>query len=412
MFHPFVSETPRIRLMQPLAPAPRVRQGRAIANDIRILDAAESILAKDGWQSASVLAVAERAGLSRRAVLSRFADRPGLVVEVWGQRLATPLIEALATVVRSRTASDPSAFVSEVQAFLQPSQQLQAAAELLIVSSFQQSVKDAVDATLGCALEEWLTPKSGGPSRANAARNAAALALALGVLIETRSYPDDFEMDLDRELTQIATALGMESTPRRLPADRATFLDEEPVLDTDPGMSAVLAATLRLVGRDGYEAATVDRIALECGRTSGFIFGHYANKRELFLDATGRLLAQAEENAFEFQARIAERTSWGVADATMLREIMRPEHRQVRTVTLEQYRLSWHDDDIRAAFLTPRATAIQRIMEEEPSLTKRQARGRGFIGLARGIGYGMLAQLHTYACALPTDVVSIPLVDG
>lgn len=393
-------------------PAPRVRQGRAVANDVRILDAAESILAGEGWESASVLAVAERAGLSRRPVLSRFGDRPGLVVEVWAQRLAVPLVEALTATVESRSQFDPSALVAALEVFRRPSPQLQAAAELLVVSSFQPEVREAVETALGPSLAGWLTPRAGGLSRADAARNASALALALGVLLETRGYPNDVAIDLDSDLAQLARALDAAGSPRRLPTDRATFLDEEPVLDSDPGMAAMLAATLRLVGQHGYEATTIDRIAAECGRTSGFIFGHYANKRELFLDATGRLLAQAERNSFEFQSRIAERTSWGIADAAMLREIMRPEHRQVRTITLVQYRLSWHDDGVRAAFQAPRATAVERIMQEDPSLGEAQAWGRAFVGLARGIGYGMLAQLHPGAYALPMDVVSVPLIDG
>lgn len=401
--------------MSPQVPAPRVRQGRAVANDARILDAAESVLADDGWEDTSVLRVAEHAGLSRRAVLSRYGDRAGVAAATWIERLSAPVIAALHAVVAARSqpaeADDSHALVTALEPFLDPSPTMRAAAEVLIVSSFQPDVNEAVQSTLTAPLNAWLTPTRGGITRADAARNGAVIALALGCLVEARAYPDGIDMEITADLAQLSSALHSDVTAQRLPADRATYLDAEPVVHDDPGMAAMLGATLRLVGRDGYDAATIDRIAAECGRTSGFIFGHYRHKRDLFLDATARLLAQAEANGFAFQSQIAERTSWGVADATMLREIMRPERRSVRTITLEQYRLSWHDDDVHAAFLAPRATAIKRIMESDPDMTELQARGRAFIGLARGIGYGLLAQLHPDAHGLPHDVVSVPLID-
>lgn len=387
-----------------------------MANDARILDAAESVLAEDGWEDTSVLRVAEHAGLSRRAVLSRYADRPGIAAATWSQRLSAPVITALEAVVAAGSqphdAADPRPLDEALEPFLDPSPAMRAAAEVLIVSSFQPEVHDAVHSTLTAPLTAWLTPAGSAMSSADAARNGAAIALALGCLVEARAYPDGIDMEITADLAQISSALQQDVRPQRLPADRADYLDAEPVVHDDPGMAAMLGATLRLVGRDGYDAATIDRIAAECGRTSGFIFGHYRHKRDLFLDATARLLAQAEASSFAFQSQVAERTSWGIADATMLREIMRPEHRAVRTITLEQYRLSWHDDDVHAAFLAPRATAIERIMESDPEMTERQARGRAFIGLARGIGYGLLAQLHPDAHALPHDVVSVPLIDG
>lgn len=397
-------------------PAPRVRQGRAVANDARILDAAEAILAHDGWEDASVLRVAEHAGLSRRAVLSRYGDRSGVASAVWSSRLADSVNADLAAVVdarlQPRASENAPALVAALEPFLDPSPTLRAAAEVLIVSSFEPGVHHAVQSTLTSPLEAWLTPTRGRLSRVDASRNAAVIALALGFLVESRSYPDGIDMDIAGDVIQISKALEQDVAPRRLPADRAAYLDAEPVLDPDQGMAAMLAATLRLVGRHGYEAATIDRIAAECGRTSGFIFGHYRHKRELFLDATKRLLSQTEAMGFEFQTEIARRTSSGVADATMIREFMRPEHQSVRTITLEQYRLSWHDDDVHAAFIQPRTTAVERIREGDPALTARQARGQAFIGLARGVGYGLLAQLHPEAYALPIDVVSVPLIDG
>lgn len=398
--------------MTPQVPVPRVRQSRAVANDERILDAAEAILAEDGWEEASVLRVAERAGLSRRAVLSRYGDRAGIVSAVWTARLAAPLLVALEGVIATQNAPGSDRGLSNGLApLMRPSPQLRAAAEVLIVASFQGDVNDAVLAALREPLDTWLTPNRKGLTRSRASRNVALLGLALGVLVETRSYPDITDFDVATELGHVAWALQQEVAPHRLPATRAAYLEAEPILDPDPGMAAMLAAVLRLVGRDGYEAATVDRIAAECGRTSGFIFGHYRNKRDLFLDASERALAQAEEASEAFLDGLSQSLPPGIADAVLTREIMRPDFRGLRTNTLEQYRLSWHDDDFLAAFLAPRTTYVQRIINSEPGLSLPRARGRAFIGLARGIGYALLAQLSPDIYALPHDVVSVPLID-
>lgn len=393
------------------APPPRARQGRAIANDVRILDAAEAVLANDGWEDASVLRVAERAGLSRRAVLSRYGDRAGVTAAVWTSHLADPLRDALGAVVAARATSDASQLASALDPFLDPSPAMRAASEVLIVSSFQTDVQAAVQSTLTAPLESWLTPQRGGLTRADAARNGAVIALALGVLVEVRSYSSGIDdMDITAGLAHFSAALAQDVPPRRLPADRATYLEGDSVPHPDPITAALLSATLRMVGSDGYEAATIDRIAAACGRTSGFIFGQYPNKRELYLDASARMLPQAEEASERFMASISRKHSPGIAYAVLTREVMRPDLRWARTNTLEQYRLSWHDAGFLDAFTRVRAQSVERV-RISAEVPIEQARGNSFLDLARGIGTALLAQLHQEAGELPHDVVTVPLID-
>lgn len=397
-------------------PAPRVRQARARANDAVILEAAEAILADDGWEDAAVLRVADRAQLSRRAVLSRYGDRTGVVAETWREVVSADLRAALQSVIdvsdRDGTPIDLSRLRDALQPFFDPSTSMRAAAEVLAIASFQRDIADAVNSSLADDWQRWLAPSIGGYSPTEAARHAFLVALALGVLFEGRGFPDGTDMDADATLQFAITALNADFAPSPLPTIRATYLDEEPVLDDEPGIAALLAATLSLVGREGYEAATLDRIAAECGRTSGFIFGHYPNKRVLFIDATDRLLPVANASAQAFLETLSAEHSWGIADATLTREFLRPEHRSLRTVATEQYRLSWHDPDFLDAFHRPRAEMVANLIAAYPELTPRTARGRAFIAFARGIGYGLLGNLYPPVIDLPHDVVSRPLYDA
>ena len=408
------ADAPRVGAVTLPGPAPRVRQQRAVTNDARILEAATAILADDGWEDTSVLHVADRAGLSRRPVLTRYGDRAGVATAAWRSGIDDELLDALRAVVAARGSdrrpTDPQSLGTALAPFLDPSVRMRAAAELLIVSSFQPDVHQAVLSTLHAPLQEWLTPQRSRLSRSDAARHAFVIALALGCLLESRSYPDGLDIDLTAGLTQIAHALDHDVAPRRLPGDRATFLRTGPSLHLDPGMHAMLDATLRLVGRDGYEAATMDRISAECGRTSGFLFGHYSHKRDLYIDASARALAQAEQASHDFMADLADRHSWGVAYAVLTREVMRPEFGPERTNTLEQYRLSWHDPGFLEAFAQARTQSVERAAQAPA--TDSAAEAESFLDLARGIGLGLLAQLHPEAHGLPHDVVTVPLIDG
>ena len=398
------------------APDPRRRPGRqarALANDVSILDSVESVLADEGWESASVLQVAQGAGLSRRAVLNRFGDRTGSVVALWQQRLAERLLRTLQTVVTVALTPDSRGVdLAHAMAPLQhPDSSLRAAAEVLIISSHQADVTAATAESLAPLFERQLTPRGRTLSRADAARRAFVLSLALGVLVESRAWPASPALDFTEDLDVVLSALRAEVSPQRLPGLRAVHLDQAPVLDDSPLMADLLAATLDQVGRHGYEAATIDRIARACQATSGLVFGHYANKRELFLDATSRAIARAQQLNGDFAAALMAEHSPGIVDAVLTREFMDPSRHRLRTVTLEQYRLAWHDEAMAEPLRQAQGRAHSALRAANPDMPPRRARGRAFIGLARAIGMGLLANLHPSAAGLPFDVVSVPLTE-
>lgn len=394
-------------------PPKRSHQARSLANSLRILDAAEAVLADDGWEDASVLRIAEHAGVSRRAVLHRYGDRTGVVIDVWRRRLAPVLISALESLVMALSPEGASLTGADIDGalrpFIDPVTPMRAASEVLIISCHQPDVRAAVTISLADHLSRWLEPSGRRLSRTAAARHGFVVSLALGMLLESREYPDGLDLDLRDDLEIIAGALMVDITAKQLPVNRADFLETTPTLHEDLGLNTLLAATLTLVGELGYESATIDRISAACGVTSGFVYGHYPNKRSLFLDATFRLLLHAESQSAEFRRQITAEHGPGIADATLLRELMRPEFHQVRTITFEQYRLAWHDPGFLDAFVAVRQQVIAAVHESEPHLSRPRARGRAFIAMSRGAGSGMLAELWPQSYALPHDVIARPL---
>ena len=398
----------------PRSAPPRPRQARSIANDARILDAVVARLDAAGWEETSITAIAAQAGLTHPAVLDRYADRAAAVVSAWRERIAPDFHRALADVIAATDGQPVSAtdLLHALEYFLYPTPEARAAAEVLRGARYDATLAAAVEETLAAELRAWLTPVRGRLTRAQAARHGFAIGLALGVLIESRRRVPEADIDFTPDLANIASALSARILPVRLPAERAEHLFDPPRFDLqDPALEDLLAANLAEVGEFGYESATVKRIATRAGYTTGLIFRRYDNKLALFLDATQRMLTNSGVANQEFQRRIAETTSTGIADATLTREFMRPELKQLRTITYEQYRLSWHDAQMQDAVVAAQEEILAFYMGAVPGMTVEQARARAFLALARGAGIGLVAELYPPAAELPYDVVSLPLAE-
>ena len=395
-------------------PQPRRRQARSLANDARILDAVVTLLDSKGWEETSITGIAAQAGLTHPAVLDRYSNRAAAVVAAWDERIAADFrraLSALISVVDTQPV-DADSLLDVLDYFVYPTPATRAAAEVLLVARYDTTLAEAVDRSVGSDLQEWLTPTRGRLTRAQAARRGFVIGLAIGTLIESRLRIPEDDFDLTQDVWHIAAALSTRELPTKLPSERAEHLFEPPRFDLqDPALEDLLAATLEEVGEFGFEAATVKRIASRAGYTTGLIFRRYDHKLSLFLDATQRMLAQSGVANQEYQVRIAAATSPGVADATMTREFMRPEHRQLRTIAYEQYRIAWHDPVMQGTFAAAQDEILAYYVSAAPELSLEQARGRTFLAFARGAGMGALADLSSSAADLPYDVVSVPLVE-
>ncbi|MBU6245993.1 MAG: hypothetical protein KGP12_12335, partial [Actinomycetales bacterium] len=109
--------------------------------------------------------------------------------------------------------------------------------------------------------------------------------------------------------------------------------------------------------------------------------------------------------------RIAAASSIGMSEAVAMRELMRPGRERNRIVALEQYRLVWHDADLRERYRQVQEPVLEAYVASIFHGDPVASRARAHLELARGSGPIMLAQLIPESWQLPYDVVTIPLLD-
>ena len=409
------------RVPTPDTAAPR--QGRAILNDERILDAAVRLADQEGWHGLLIARVADAAGLSRRTVSDRVPDRQALATRVWSQRLAPVVIDALGRLVQAMSPDSGSGSPSvdaqrlgqAMEAFTEPDERMRAAAELLIVAGFDPLLHLAVHDTVGTALAQWLTPTPGLVSDADAARRGYVIATALGCLLEARRQ-EGVRIDLTAEWEQLCAGLTAPDADQALesPVPEVHFDHWDGAFDFatgDPAQDRLLEATRDEIGHKGYDAATIDSIVAASGRTKGLLFGRYPSKKQLFNDVTDRYtkgMYDLNEQAWE---RMLQTMPPAIAEAVLLREFMRPGREHLWVFALEQYRLSWHDRDMREAVAASMAEAIANRMESDPTRTPEQWQATLFVAAAQGIGTMLLGSCYDQAWTLPYQVMTIPLND-
>ena len=115
------------------------RQARSIRNDTAIHDAVISLADTEGWQGMSLQRVAQAAGLSRPSVLTRYRGRSEAAAAAWSERLDGPVRHALAVVIEAADtaarSSEGSALRTAMRPFIDPGQDMRAAAERILVGN-------------------------------------------------------------------------------------------------------------------------------------------------------------------------------------------------------------------------------------------------------------------------------------
>lgn len=405
----------RFRLMTAAEPGVR-RQARSIRNDERILDAATEITATDGWAGLLPARVAERSGLSHPAVSARFADRSQIASSVWRQRLAAPVIADLQSVLEaagllSQRDADPRNLARAMRPFVDPDMKMRAAAELLVESCFDPALRLAVHETLGETLAQWLTPVPRRLSKVDAARRSVVIVTGLGVLLEARRQEGE-TFHLQGEWDRLCAALAAPESIEKLP--NVHFEHWDGVFDFDTGdalLDRLLEATRDEIGRNGYEATTIDDIARAAGRTKGLVFSRYPSKKQLFNDTVTRFTKAMYDLNEQAWGEMLEVASSGAAEAVLYRELMRPGREHLRAFSLEQYRLSWHDPEMRASVAHAMSDVIKARMDADPTRPRRELQADVFIGAAQGVGVLLMASIYPDAWTLPYQHITVPLND-
>ena len=378
---------------------------RVSRNNQRLLDAAVSAAADEGWTGLTFVGVAERAGLSRRPLQDRYPDASHMMAAVWRERcepaLSAVFERTLAASGIYQTGSDQE-LTHELDSVIHPDETLRAAAELLMIAQFDKLVREAVVSTLGAKVAAWCD------SGVRAAQNAYVISLALGLLIFGRRSAAS-SLDFSEPFAVLHRALRSPSSPVQLPLDDFSHLDRPVPFDTgDATTDALLQSTLDAVGSDGFDRMSVDRIAVAAGSSQGALFARYPSKLSLFIDATRRQNAVAVRANAAAMGGLEALYGGGVAEAVAIREFQRPFRAHLRAITLEGIRVAWHDEDLRQA-------VIQELADYELEVaangTAVYGSGSWFhFAFAIGAGVLILPILHRECWQLPYDVVTAPIL--
>ena len=379
-------------------------QARIARNAALILDAATDLVARQGWSAMAASAVARQAGLSPQPVTKRYGNRVGLASALWSQRLGPALVEALdrcldeaglldpARLAPSNPPSSAEAFVKTMEELTRPDQQLLAAAELLVISTFEAPIQDAVQITGADQLRAWVTPTAVGLAPTLAARRLVVMALALGLIMLARR-PQAATLDLRDELTRLFDALQTSREPVMIPAWNSARLTELTYATDDSILDALLQATVEQVSIRGFEGATVEAIGRDAGVAGSTIFLRHPTKLDLFIDAVTRqptLQPMSDDDAL---AAIRAATGDAITEAATFRATLQPGARQRNAVVLECLRLTWHHDEMAR-------------WQETMLATNSQSEAATHITWALRVGGMALAPLIPDAWQLPVDFVA------
>ena len=398
-------------------PPPRIPSTRVQRNDQKILEAAVQVLAGGGWGAFSLLSIANQAKLSMRPVQDRFPNRPAAAVNAW-QRVVGPTLMARLEFaldhagLLKRPEASLRSFQSAIRPFHAPDANMQAAAELLIAGLFNEELDAVIQADLGELVRGWCTPARGSLSRQRAAQRAYVLILLFG-LMQMQRRPLRLRLKWGKALRALLDAFASPTQPASLPKDRPPHLGAlMTVADRDQNLAALLQATLEEVALHGFFDATVANIVDRAGVSEGFLFGRYAAKVDLFLDAAERQLWRGTEAVENFQRGSRQRYGLGVAEAMAMRELQRPDVRADRMFGMEVSRVSWHQPKLRKQVVDSLQLSVEQRSEAHVLGHADHAATMMLWEAAMGIGVGVLPHLLPEAWRLPYDVVTVPLLDG
>jgi len=384
-------------------------QARVLRNSARITKAATEALAEDGWSAIAVTAIGRRAGLSHRAVSTRFPTRSDVGAAAWhanaGPALQAKLTNMLATSGLLDASGSEEKFIAAMQALISPSSNLLAAAELLVLSRFDPVVRLSLD-PFSAEISAGVTPAAGRLTRANAARRAYLLILALGLIAAGRR-PGVADLDLTKDLATVYRAVNCDLRPVRLPTARAHHAQAPTIFATgDTIHDDLLTAVLDRVGHLGFDAATTMTIARAAGHSETTIFIRYPNKLALFIDAATRQQAIAFRANESFTRKVEAGHGRAIAEAVNIREFMHPDLDVQQAIYAETIRMSWHDGALRDRQEAEVAAFIDEMQREHPDWPDGRTASRAHISYATAIGYVLLPVLVPDAWMLPYDVVT------
>jgi AcrR family transcriptional regulator len=368
------------------------------------------MIAKYGWDAASIEGIAESAGLTYGAIYGRYPGRSELGLDIAERALVPCLKEALSQVF-SDLFDSKDVLATALLTFARPTKNLLAVFEMLHAANFDPKLRP-IRTQIAKLIENQI--KHGASldqSGARAASAATAAGMSLGLaMVSDRPYLK--KLDLGSVVATFANCLQHPGSAKKLPLVRATYLQNTEFGTGSERLDAVFLAAFEEIGERGYVGATIARICRRANVSSGFVYGRYENKLELFLAVMETMLPQGYEALAKFVEQIKEDNDSSVAEAVMWRELQHPEHAEKRVLGLEGNRLVHFDSAMRKITHNIEKDFYNQRLLDVPAKKQTEKLATIHLGLALGVGFYLLPNLVPSVWELPYSAITGSLIDA
>lgn len=256
-----------------MTPPRKARRREAVANDERILSAAQAAIDDVGVDRITTVGVAKAAGLTTGAMYARYEHQHELLVDLWQQRShgeVQALVEAAVTV--RRAGGDDGAVARLVDMIASPTTALRVGVQLMVVTRRIDELADVVPGDVRSMLEELGSSADAG--------ERCMVALAFGAVFLS-SIPGAPKVDWHT----IVRWMAVDGTPAQqafapMPSLRSAITPEV----DDPVLAALLQSGQQVIARSGVERATLTRIGRAARLSPTVVYTRYEGREELMVE--------------------------------------------------------------------------------------------------------------------------------
>lgn len=349
---------------------PRAKSKATQENDARILDAGIAEAHTVGLDRIALRAVVRRCNLTSGAIYGRYEDVDDFIASVWSERLSTPLFDFLSGAMGAMLAVEGAPSIASIAGTVaNPPKTLAVALEALAVGRRNDALGDEVADDFATWREKWgLDAKSDPATRA---LNVVALSSVLGAAVYGFAEP---KLD-DWNLVLAIMSAAIRETPGTAAATAPVIGDELPNVEVSPGTGeplrdALITATANVIGRTGYERATVSRIGRRAKLTGGAVYTRYESKDDLIIDTLDTLLSGAVVGTGELTEHGVTSGDLGESVGKIYTLGVTPSRRAWRQFRLETYVAARSRKEPRAALRRVHAAGLVRYHDMLASRSK------------------------------------------
>lgn len=342
---------------------PRAKSKATQENDARILDAGVAEAHAVGLDRIALRAVVRRCDLTSGAIYGRYEDVDDFIASVWSERLQTPLFDFLSGAMGAMLGIEGAPTLESVAVTVaNPPKHLAVALEALVVGRRNDVLGEEVTDDFATWCEKWGLGSQTDP--ASRALNVVALSTIVGAFVYGFAEPKLTDWNLVFALMSAA----IRQTPGTTSAKAPAVGEQLPNIEVSPGTGeplrdALITATANVIGRAGYERATVSRIGRRAKLTGGAVYTRYDSKDALIIDTLDTLLSGAVVGTSELTVHGVTGGDLGESVGKIYTLGVAPTRRAWRQFRLETYVAARTRKEPRAALRRVHEAGIVRYHE-------------------------------------------------